>query len=600
MTDTAGADSLIQRMRDGLGSNKYRAVDYNKLKATVSKKRYGSIKTSMKVAKIENASQQHKENTILKQHQLIWHKEFLRLQHLRKKAQSDIDEHVRYNKDSEICGQIYNDFDYFEAGLSSDFNAFKKATADPVWDLRDDLRYWLTEKREDVKYGSPDVIEEHAQVREMVQNVKKQQEEVMNKLDTEQHRLEAELQSETLLELCPQTLYKRPAVHEGIPHEAFAFECPDKKLKDNVLNEFLIIDEKFQDQLNDLADTHALALSLDHCGGWDPDEHFKFVAIHDQYPREMTNRRTLLFDRLKRHLKKKSYSQLSDHEDWWLDYKYYYEQLKAICTDWSRDKRELVRKVQIVFAEAAAAHEMEEVRLEYFNKHKQLCEVLYDKVKTWREQKMEAMQLQAQIDEEKRKEAEEKYAYEQELEKKRRSKEKEKVKKFVDTRDARRQEAQAAAEQRLQELQALMAEQAIYDQERIKFREEQLHEKIEEKKVKEGIKIQEEIEKEARLEALRAQVRIIAESDPMRAMQETKASQARSEPEQEFPTNKPLFDVHSFTANQITSDHRVRLEQKLREAGLHTTDYGRKMIRGATPPRVPRKDMFHTHKFSND
>ena len=40
-------------------------------------------------------------------------------------------------------------------------------------------------------------------------------------------------------------------------------------------------------------------------------------------------------------------------------------------------------------------------------------------------------------------------------------------------------------------------------------REEQLHEKIEERKVKEGIKIQEEIEKEARLEALRAQVSII-------------------------------------------------------------------------------------------
>ena len=52
----------------------------------VSEKRFGSIKTSMKVAKIEKKSQQHKENTILKQHQLVWQKEFLRLQHLRKKV----------------------------------------------------------------------------------------------------------------------------------------------------------------------------------------------------------------------------------------------------------------------------------------------------------------------------------------------------------------------------------------------------------------------------------------------------------------------------------------------------------------------------------
>ena len=48
-----------------------------------------------------------------------------------------------------------------------------------------------------------------------------------------------------------------------------------------------------------------ITFRLDECGNWDPDDHFIFVAIHDQYPRELPNRRTLLFDRLKRHLPSK-------------------------------------------------------------------------------------------------------------------------------------------------------------------------------------------------------------------------------------------------------------------------------------------------------
>lgn len=79
-------DSLVQRMTDGLGSNKYRAVDYDRLRAELSEKRFGSVKTSMKLAKLEKKSRQHKENTIVNQHQLMWQKEFLRLHHLRKKV----------------------------------------------------------------------------------------------------------------------------------------------------------------------------------------------------------------------------------------------------------------------------------------------------------------------------------------------------------------------------------------------------------------------------------------------------------------------------------------------------------------------------------
>ena len=56
---------------------------------------------------------------------------------------------------------------------------------------------------------------------------------------------------------------------------------------------------------------------------------------------------------------------------------------------------------------------------------------------------------------------------------------------------------------------------------------------------------------------------------------------------------------NSITFTQITSDHRVKLENRLREAGLHKTDYARTVIRGATPPTIPRPDQFHTFKFKD-
>ena len=84
------ADSLMQRMIDGLGSNKYKPVDYARLKALASEKKFASLKTSMKLKKIEQISQANKESSILKQHQLVWQKEFVRLQHLRRKVSQTV------------------------------------------------------------------------------------------------------------------------------------------------------------------------------------------------------------------------------------------------------------------------------------------------------------------------------------------------------------------------------------------------------------------------------------------------------------------------------------------------------------------------------
>ena len=55
---------------------------------------------------------------------------------MRKRIQADIDLHVRENSETGICAQIYREFEDYQNKLETDFNKFKTATTEPVWNLR--------------------------------------------------------------------------------------------------------------------------------------------------------------------------------------------------------------------------------------------------------------------------------------------------------------------------------------------------------------------------------------------------------------------------------------------------------------------------------
>ena len=52
------------------------------------------------------------------------------------KFQADVDEHVRQNAESDLLGQIYGDFESYEAKLEHDLVKFRDGTVTPVWNLR--------------------------------------------------------------------------------------------------------------------------------------------------------------------------------------------------------------------------------------------------------------------------------------------------------------------------------------------------------------------------------------------------------------------------------------------------------------------------------
>ena len=90
---------------------------------------------------------------------------------------------------------------------------------------------------------------EHSDVLKVVESVKMQQRVVMEKLQMEQEQLEQELDGITWHEITGLGVISAVVTETGIPDEAYDLECPDEQLKVTVLEEFLLLDRKYEAQL---------------------------------------------------------------------------------------------------------------------------------------------------------------------------------------------------------------------------------------------------------------------------------------------------------------------------------------------------------------
>jgi len=55
------------------------------------------------------------------------------------------------------------------------------------------------------------------------------------------------------------------SVQSGIPEEAFSLQCPDLELKASVLQHFILLDGKYVERLNQLAEDHGKVLRYTTC-----------------------------------------------------------------------------------------------------------------------------------------------------------------------------------------------------------------------------------------------------------------------------------------------------------------------------------------------
>nr|XP_013800615.1 PREDICTED: coiled-coil domain-containing protein 148 isoform X1 [Apteryx mantelli mantelli]XP_013800616.1 PREDICTED: coiled-coil domain-containing protein 148 isoform X1 [Apteryx mantelli mantelli] len=588
-------ESLVVPVKNGLCSQRYKPVDYKHLYELATEEKKASTKIQLKVKKMKQVSKINKEQTLLKQHHQVWWQEHKRLSENRQKAEAEIQ---TFLDEGSHKYDFFLDMWNLAHKLSEERDAYHTNTVVPIWQLRENLKFRLSEMQH---YPSEESCLKYkfnpVEVLQQIDFVKKQQKAIWEFLNLESLALEEELEdSKTkhfLLQALAQSSEEKNGLFHKVPSALLSLECPCPGLKALVIDEYRKLASEYWSKLQEIdQQLNVIYRNIN----WKEDDQWVYQTVINQYPSDLLRRRTLYLDVLQRYLPHKSRHDLVVHEKAWDRYHFTKNQRKLLILNWAQARKAFLFKAVTAVAEASAAHETELALANTRQKQQELCDDLKAKVLQWRVQQEEAAKLEAAIATRRKQKKDEKERVQKEQEMIRRAQEKEKVKKYWAEKQLKRQEQEEKYIQRLEELRKLLAEQAIKDRERVKFRQALLEKRLLEKKELALQEAHEAEEKEKCLEALRQQVAVVAKLDPARAVSDTVASKARMGigTEEEFVLQKPLFKLHTYNEQQIISDPRLRVELALREAGLHKTLYAKEILPKIPPLKLPRKDMEST------
>ncbi|XP_069558551.1 coiled-coil domain-containing protein 148-like [Brachyistius frenatus] len=583
-------EKLTLRMKNGLCSSKYKPAEYERLKALIDAKRLESDLIGQKVQKTRCAAKATKESSILRQHRQVWSRECPRLQKAEKKAENDIQDFLEQMTPNNKTDTAIFPLQDYELFLERDREAFRTATVEPVHQLRDDLCFRLDEVQQQKLTTHPSNWE---QVKQQVHFVKDQQDDITAKLNAEYLDLEEEIMGlalEKYLTSASDDLVNA----ENVPKEVFDSDCRYPELKDSLIQAFHSLSERYHNRLLTLQEQ---LQRTDRFCGWCSDDHQHFQFTVSKYTDDIPNHRALCMDMLSRLFPHNTKQELMEHKRLWDFQRFTQAQLRAVTQQWQRDQEELLARALVTLQEANHAHQ-EELELHRDRQHQQdICWHLREKLQQWRAQQEEVAKLEAAIATRRQEEEEAKFKREQEKEAAVRSQQKEKVRQFYLKQQKRREVLQQRDQERLSHLRSVMEEQAQRDKQRVHFRADVLEQRRMEREVRELERQKEDQERQNRLEALRNQVAVVAEADPERMMADTEAWRSRHLNVKESELQKPLYSINTYTDTQIVSDPRVRVEQALREAGLHHSQYAKELLSVIKPLKPPRRDTASGFKL---
>ncbi|XP_028249786.1 coiled-coil domain-containing protein 148-like [Parambassis ranga] len=581
-------EKLTVRMKNGLGSSKYKPAEYKRLQAMVDAKRLECDLFGQKVQKTRCAAKATKESSILRQHRQVWSRECPRLQKAENKTENDLQEFLDHIKPNNITDTVIFSLQEYEMVLEREQETFRISTVEPVHQLRDDLRFRLHEVKQQQLSAQPSDWEE---VIQQIHFVKDQQEKIAARLHTEYLALEEEILGLGLEEYLTSDDFDNK---ETVPREILDSDCPYPELKDSLIQAFHSLSETYKSRLQSLQEE--LQRTDRYCG-WCPNDHQHFQFTLSKYTHEISNHRALCMDMLLRLFPEKTRQELIEHERVWDWQRFTQAQLRVLFQQWQRSREELLARALATLQEAEHAHQ-EELELYKDHQHQRdICLHLREKLQQWRAQQEEVAKLEAAIAARQQEEEEARLKREQEKEAAIRSQQKEKVRQFYFKQQKRREELEQRDQERLANLRSVMEEQARRDKRRVQFRADMLQQRQMEREAQEQEREREEQERQNRLEALRNQVVVVAEANPERMMADTEAWRSRHLNEKEFELQRPLYSINTYTDKQIVSDPRVRVELALREAGLHQSNYAKEVLSVIKPPKEPRRDTRSILKF---
>ncbi|XP_074450522.1 coiled-coil domain-containing protein 148 isoform X3 [Larus michahellis] len=544
---TGDVENLVIPMRNGLCSQKYKPIDYKHLYELAAVEKMASAKIQLKIKKTEQISKINKEQTLLKQHQRVWWQEHKRLSENRQKAEADI---KTFLDEESHKHNFFLDMRDLEHKLSKERDTYQKNTVVPIWQLKENLKSRLSEMQ--CYLSEESCLKSKFNPVEMLQQielVKKQQKAILEFLILESLALERELEDYNTKAVV-HSFEEKNGLFLEVPSALLSLECPYPELKTLLINEYQKLASGYQSKLQEI--DHQLKVLYRNID-WNEEDQWVFQTVLNQYPSNLGRRRTLYLDVLQRYLPHKSRHDLVVHEKAWDRYHFIRNQRRVLILNWVQARKAFLLQAATTVAEASAAHEAEVVLANTRQKQQEICADLKAKVLQWKAQQEEAAQLQAAVAARRKEKKDEEERLQKEREMIRRAQDKEKLKKYWAEKQLKWQEQEEKDLQRLEELRKLMAEQAVKDRERVKFRQALLEKRLLEKKELALQEAREEEEKEKCLEALRQQVAVVAKLDPARVVADTAASRARVGigTNEELDLQKPLFKLHTYSEQQF-------------------------------------------------
>ncbi|XP_057708621.1 coiled-coil domain-containing protein 148-like [Corythoichthys intestinalis] len=581
-------DKLTARLKNGLGRSNYKPTEYEKVQAMVDAKRLQTALIGKKVKRTRCVAKEIKESDTLRQHRQVWSRECPRLQKAEAKAASELHNFMENIRPHGIEDTAIFSLKEYEVFLERDRMDFIMGTVQPVHQLKEDLSFRL-EQEQKQGIGTPPADWEDVQ--HQVSCVKDQQDIITAKLQEEYCDLDKEIKYLDLEKYLPALDIM---VNDSIPTEVLESDCPYPELKESLIQAFHSSSEIHQSRLQCLEEH--LKRTDKYCG-WCPDDHLRFHFTLSQYTQDIPNNRVLCMHMLQRVFPEKLKNDLLEHERALARQRFTQTQIKVLTQQWQQEQEELLAKALATLQEARDAYQ-EELELQRDRQHQQdICLRLRDKLQQWRSHQEEVAELQAAIAARQQEESEAILKREQEREAALRAHQKEKLRKFHLEQQRRREDLEQRDQERLAKLRSAMEEQARQDKERVLFRAEMLQRRLEAREACELERQREELERHNRLEALRNQVAVVAESDSDRMMGDTQSWRNRHINFKEIDIQKPLFGLYTYTDAQIVADPRLRVEQALRNAGLHHTQYAQEVLAHIKPPKPPRRDTKSEIQF---
>ncbi|TGZ64442.1 hypothetical protein CRM22_006368 [Opisthorchis felineus] len=475
--------------------------------------------------------------------------------------------------------------------LEEEEREFQQNLVKPLWTLRDDIKVWLTRKKDN------QTIPDSSSVRKLIEDMHKSVAQLKSELAHEEKQYSEESEA-------PRNDMNRFSMNPkdmGIPDEAWSWKAPNDEFRAELLSEYIQIDALFFNRLSVLRE-QAEALLAAGENEWSVTELELVDFFCDIFQRRAGAKRNRLATHfLAMLLEHRSPAQLECLLGQRVREKHLKDHAMSIKRSWLKAREDLSIRIRASLVQACEAAEHSRMEQQQHRMQRDLCSLLREQVSRWRKQRAEMIALEEQ-EQSKLREQEEAVASEKRAKQAARHKAtKQKVAAYKAAKMAAKAREMEKEANRLAILRDIHEKQARIDTDRLVQAEKQRLAELHRQRVlaKERVD-QEASRRQSRLDCIVKKVRPVVKSDPERITSETRAwriklEQRRQEAEllaelEESVPSRLITSLTTFSDAQLYADRRTRLTAALHSAGLLDSDYARTLLSGVQPTVPPRKD----------